>query len=87
MRANARAIDRMMPVDVGGYPVNYGFVPQTISYDGDPFDVLVLGPPLAGGASGPRRHRRRDVHGGREGARLEGRALAYRRATDGRCMS
>ena len=47
--ANARAVDRMMPADVGGYPVNYGFVPQTISYDGDPFDALVLGPPLAGG--------------------------------------
>jgi inorganic pyrophosphatase len=49
MRANARAIDRVMPPDVGGYPVNYGFVPQTISYDGDPFDALVLGPPLPGG--------------------------------------
>ncbi len=50
MRANIRAIDRVMPTDVGAYPVNYGFVPQTISYDGDPFDVLVLGPPLPGGA-------------------------------------
>ena len=50
MRANIRAIDRVMPADVGAYPVNYGFVPQTISYDGDPFDVLVLGPPLPGGA-------------------------------------
>ena len=49
MGANARAIDRVMPADVGGYPVNYGFVPQTVSYDGDPFDVLVLGPPLKGG--------------------------------------
>ena len=49
MRANARAVDRVMPADVGGYPVNYGFVPQTISYDGDPFDALVLGPPLPGG--------------------------------------
>jgi inorganic pyrophosphatase len=49
MRANARAIDRMMPADVGGYPVNYGFVPRTVSYDGDPFDALVLGPPLPGG--------------------------------------
>lgn len=49
MRANARALDRIMPPDVGGYPVNYGFVPQTVSYDGDPFDALVLGPPLAGG--------------------------------------
>ena len=49
MKANLRAIDRVIPEDVGGYPVNYGFVPQTISYDGDPFDALVLGPPLAGG--------------------------------------
>ena len=46
---NARAIDRMIPEQIGGYPVNYGFVPQTISYDGDPFDVLVLGPPIPGG--------------------------------------
>ena len=49
MRANARAIDRVIAKDIGGYPVNYGFVPQTVSYDGDPFDVLVLGPPLRGG--------------------------------------
>ena len=49
MRANARAIDRVMPPEIGGYPVNYGFVPQTMSYDGDPFDVLVLGPPIEGG--------------------------------------
>jgi inorganic pyrophosphatase len=50
MGANARAIDRVLPAAVGGYPVNYGFVPQTVSYDGDPFDALVLGPPLSGGA-------------------------------------
>lgn len=49
MDTNARAIDRVMPEQVGGYPVNYGFVPQTISYDGDPFDALVLGPPIPGG--------------------------------------
>ena len=49
MRANRRAIDRMIPISIGGYPVNYGFVPQTVSYDGDPFDVLVLGPPLPDG--------------------------------------
>jgi inorganic pyrophosphatase len=49
MAANARAVDRVIPENIGGYPVNYGFVPQTISYDGDPFDVLVLGPPLPGG--------------------------------------
>ena len=49
MAANARKVDRVMPVELGGYPVNYGFVPQTISYDGDPFDALVLGPAIAGG--------------------------------------
>ena len=49
MKDNARAIDRVMPPQIGGYPVNYGFVPQTVSYDGDPFDVLVLGPALPGG--------------------------------------
>jgi len=49
MAANRRAIDRMIPEQVGGYPVNYGFVPQTVSYDGDPFDILVLGPPIEGG--------------------------------------
>jgi inorganic pyrophosphatase len=49
MGGNARAVDRVMPASLGGYPVNYGFVPQTVSYDGDPFDVLVLGPPIEGG--------------------------------------
>jgi inorganic pyrophosphatase len=48
---NRRVIDRVLPRAVGGYPVNYGFVPQTISYDGDPFDALVLGRPLRGGAT------------------------------------
>jgi inorganic pyrophosphatase len=47
--ANARKIDRMIPRALGGYPVNYGIVPQTISYDGDPFDILVLGPAIKGG--------------------------------------
>jgi hypothetical protein len=51
MGGNARAIDRVIPERVGGYPVNYGFVPQTVSYDGDPFDALMLGPPLAGGTT------------------------------------
>jgi inorganic pyrophosphatase len=51
MGANARAIDRVIPERVGGYPVNYGFVPQTVSYDGDPFDALVLGPAIDGGAT------------------------------------
>ena len=49
MGTNRPKIDRMIPVSIGGYPVNYGFVPQTVSYDGDPFDVLVLGPALREG--------------------------------------
>lgn len=44
-----RAVDRVMPDYPGGYPINYGIVPQTISYDGDPFDVLVVGAPIEGG--------------------------------------
>ena len=67
MAKNDRAIDRIIPEPLGGYPINYGIVPQTISYDGDPFDVLVLGPPAKGGeliagvvagACAPRRRRR-----------------------------
>jgi inorganic pyrophosphatase len=50
MANNVRFIDRVMPESLGGYPVNYGFVPQTVSYDGDPFDALVLGPPARGGS-------------------------------------
>jgi inorganic pyrophosphatase len=46
---NRREVDRMIPPELGGYPTNYGFLPRTISYDGDPADVLVLGPPIAGG--------------------------------------
>ncbi len=46
--ANRLRLDRTMPPDLA-YPVNYGIVPQTVSYDGDPFDVLVLGPPLEPG--------------------------------------
>ena len=49
MAKNAPAVDRVIPEKVGGYPVNYGIVPQTVSYDGDPFDVLVLGPAIGSG--------------------------------------
>jgi len=49
MQGNALVLDRVIPERIGGYPVNYGFVPQTVSYDGDPFDVLVLGPALPAG--------------------------------------
>jgi hypothetical protein len=47
---NRREVDRYIPKELGGYPVNYGFMPRTISYDGDPADVVFLGPPLGGGA-------------------------------------
>ena len=46
---NRLEVDRMIPDELGGYPVNYGFLPRTISYDGDPADVLVLGPALPNG--------------------------------------
>lgn len=36
-------VDRFMPVAMH-YPCNYGFVPNTLSNDGDPVDVLVLTP-------------------------------------------
>jgi inorganic pyrophosphatase len=49
MAKNDRALDRVIPEKLGTYPVNYGIVPQTVSYDGDPFDVLVIGPPIDGG--------------------------------------
>lgn len=49
MAKNTRVVDRVIPEAIGGYPVNYGIVPQTMSWDGDPFDALVLGPPLKGG--------------------------------------
>ena len=49
MARNTPAVDRVMPEKVGGYAVNYGIIPQTVSYDGDPFDVLVLGPPIGSG--------------------------------------
>ena len=49
MAANALEVDRVIPEDVGGCPVNYGFIPQTMFYDGDPLDVMVLGPAIPGG--------------------------------------
>jgi inorganic pyrophosphatase len=46
---NRREVDRMIPKELGGYPINYGFMPRTISYDGDPADIVFLGPALAAG--------------------------------------
>lgn len=36
-------VDRFMPTAMH-YPCNYGFVPNTLSHDGDPVDVLVMTP-------------------------------------------
>lgn len=36
-------VDRFLFFD-RGYPANYGFIPNTLSGDGDPVDVLVLAP-------------------------------------------
>jgi inorganic pyrophosphatase len=42
-------LDRVLHSSVR-YPANYGFIPQTLSDDGDPLDILVIGqeplPPL-----------------------------------------
>lgn len=37
---NGLVVDRFMPTSMS-YPCNYGFVPNTMSGDGDPLDVLV----------------------------------------------
>jgi len=39
----AMFVDRFMPTAMH-YPCNYGYVPQTLSEDGDPVDVLVITP-------------------------------------------
>jgi len=42
-------VDRFLYFEKG-YPANYGFIPNTLSGDGDPVDVLVLAPlPLVPG--------------------------------------
>ena len=46
----AMFVDRFMSTAMQ-YPCNYGYVPQTLSDDGDPVDILVLAPfPLAIGS-------------------------------------
>jgi len=46
----AMFVDRFMSTAMQ-YPCNYGYVPQTLSDDGDPVDVLVLAPfPLVTGS-------------------------------------
>lgn len=48
--SGALFVDRIMATAMY-YPTNYGYVPQTLSEDGDPVDVLVVTPvPLISGA-------------------------------------
>lgn len=43
-------VDRFMTTCMH-YPCNYGYIPQTLSQDGDPLDVLVIAPfPLMSGS-------------------------------------
>lgn len=47
--SGALTVDRLMSTPMH-YPCNYGFIPQTLSDDGDPVDVLVITPvPLTPG--------------------------------------
>lgn len=47
---DALFVDRFMATPMF-YPANYGFIPQTLSEDGDPLDVLVVTPyPVAPGS-------------------------------------
>ncbi|GAB2483174.1 MAG: inorganic diphosphatase [Comamonas sp.] len=51
--ADAVFVDRFMTTAMH-YPANYGYVPQTLSGDGDPVDVLVMTPfPLPPGVVVP----------------------------------
>ena len=50
------------------YPANYGFIPHTLSEDGDPVDCMVIAPtPVAPGAVVRAQADRRASDGGREG--------------------
>ncbi len=52
-KSGALFVDRFMSTAMH-YPTNYGYVPQTISGDGDPVDVLVITPfPLVAGSVVP----------------------------------
>ncbi len=48
--SGALLVDRFMSTPMF-YPANYGFIPHTLSDDGDPLDVLVVAPyPIQSGA-------------------------------------
>ena len=42
-KSSALFVDRVMHTSMR-YPYNYGFVPHTLSEDGDPIDILVASP-------------------------------------------
>lgn len=49
-KTGALFVDRFMTTAMF-YPTNYGYIPNTLSEDGDPVDVLVITPvPLISGA-------------------------------------
>src|SRR4051812_196794 len=49
-KTGATFVDRFLTTAMY-YPCNYGYVPQTLSLDGDPVDVLVIAPfPLISGS-------------------------------------
>jgi len=49
-KSGAMFVDRFLTTAMY-YPCNYGYIPQTLSEDGDPTDVLVVSPfPLISGA-------------------------------------
>lgn len=49
-KTGALFVDRLMTTAMY-YPANYGYIPQTLSEDGDPVDVLVVTPmPLLSGS-------------------------------------
>jgi inorganic pyrophosphatase len=68
-------VDRFMSTSMH-YPTNYGYVPKTISGDGDPVDVLVITPvPLIPGVVVTCRAHRHPEDG-RRGRRQDGKVLA-----------
>jgi len=47
---DALFVDRFLSTAMS-YPANYGYIPETLSEDGDPLDVLVLAPyPVVAGS-------------------------------------
>jgi inorganic pyrophosphatase len=64
-RSGAMFVDRFLHTAMF-YPGNYGFLPHTLSEDGDPCDILVVGnvPPGGSGRGDPLPPRRRIANAG-----------------------